>query len=179
MIKKKNKFLTVLCSLLPGAGHMYMGFMKTGISFMAVFFTVIFLSSWLNIGPLLYILPLIWFYSFFDSTNRMSLEDEEFLSSEDKYLFSINKLGEINGNVFKKGNLVVGLLVLILGLYLTSNTIIDIIEPYVTSWVYYIIHDYMRQIPKIIVGLAIIFLGIKLIIGKRKEGKGQCLREEE
>lgn len=50
--------------MLPGAGHMYMGFMNMGVSFMSVFFFVIFLSTWLDIGPLLFILPLIWFYSF-------------------------------------------------------------------------------------------------------------------
>lgn len=59
MIKRKSRFLTFVFSMLPGAGHMYMGFMKIGVSFMSVFFFLIFLSSWLNIGPLLYIAPLI------------------------------------------------------------------------------------------------------------------------
>ena len=36
--KKKNKFFTFLCSFLPGAAEMYMGFMKMGISLLVVFF---------------------------------------------------------------------------------------------------------------------------------------------
>ena len=45
MKKEKSKFLTFCFSLLPGAGHMYMGFMKMGLSLMAAFFFLIFLSS--------------------------------------------------------------------------------------------------------------------------------------
>ncbi len=30
MINKKSKFLTFVFSMLPGAGHMYMGFMNMG-----------------------------------------------------------------------------------------------------------------------------------------------------
>ena len=30
MTRKKGKFLTFCCSLIPGAGEMYLGFLKTG-----------------------------------------------------------------------------------------------------------------------------------------------------
>ena len=32
MTRKKNGFLTLCFSLVPGAGEMYMGFMKQGVS---------------------------------------------------------------------------------------------------------------------------------------------------
>ena len=35
MTKKKNGFLAFCFSLIPGAGEMYMGFMKQGASIMA------------------------------------------------------------------------------------------------------------------------------------------------
>ncbi len=38
MTRKKNGFLTFIFSLLPGAGEMYMGFFKQGMSIMAIFF---------------------------------------------------------------------------------------------------------------------------------------------
>ncbi len=69
MIKKKGKFLTTIFSCIPGGGQMYMGFMKEGLSLMGMFFFILFLSSWLNIGPMLYVLPVLWFYSFFDAMN--------------------------------------------------------------------------------------------------------------
>ena len=38
MIRKKSKGWTFICSLLPGAGEMYMGFMKQGAVLMTLFF---------------------------------------------------------------------------------------------------------------------------------------------
>ena len=38
MSRKKSKGWTFICSLLPGAGEMYMGFMKQGVSIMGLFF---------------------------------------------------------------------------------------------------------------------------------------------
>ena len=37
MRHKKNRFWTFLFSLFPGAGEMYMGFMKQGVSLMTLF----------------------------------------------------------------------------------------------------------------------------------------------
>ena len=171
MIKKKSRFLTFIFSMLPGAGHMYMGFMKMGISFMSVFFFIIFLSTWLDIGPLLFILPIIWFYSFFDCTNRLSLDNEEFLLLEDKYLFSIDKLSKLDKSIFEKRSLAAGVLLLILGVYLIADNMMNILSQYIPQQVYSIIDNFMIQTPKIVVGVAIIGIGIRLIIGKKRECK--------
>jgi TM2 domain-containing membrane protein YozV len=53
MIKKKNSFLTFIFSLIPGAGQMYLGFMKRGLSLMSCFFFIILIENLLvhnNIG---------------------------------------------------------------------------------------------------------------------------------
>lgn len=167
MIKKKSKFLTFVFSLLPGAGHMYMGFMKMGVSFMSVFLFLIFFSTWLDIGPLLFILPLIWFYSFFDCMNRLSVDDEEFLLLEDKYLFSIDKLSELDKSIFEKRNFAIGVVVLISGIYLMGDNILNILEGYIPQEIYSVTHHFMKQIPKIIIGVTIIVIGIRLIKGKK------------
>ena len=169
MIKKKSKFLTFVFSMLPGAGHMYMGFMKTGVSFMSVFFFLIFLSSWLDTGPLLFIAPLIWFYSFFDCANRASLDDDKLLLLEDKYLFSIDKFVKLDTNIFAKRRLVTGVLLLFLGVYLVSGNIMRFLQPYISYEIYDIIYSFMRQAPQIIIGVAIVALGIRLIKGKKME----------
>lgn len=67
--------LVFLFSLLPGAGHMYMGFMRRGAQLMVLFFGTIWLGS--LAGPLpafselwgILVAPVVWFYSFFDSLN--------------------------------------------------------------------------------------------------------------
>ncbi len=169
MIKGKSKFLTFVFSMLPGAGHMYMGFMKIGVSFMSVFFFLIFLSSWLNIGSLLYVAPLIWFYSFFDCLNKASLDEDKLLHLEDKYLFSLDKLVKLDKDIFEKRRLATGVLLLLLGVYLVADNIMNILEQYIPKQLYHIISNSMRQAPQVIIGVAIVAIGAKLIMGKKRE----------
>jgi len=169
MKRKRSKFLTFMFSLLPGAGHMLMGFMKMGVSLMSIFFFIIFLSTWLNIGPLLFILPMLWFYSFFDSINRRFASDEEFELMEDRFLFSIDKLVEVNGNIFQKRRVFVGLLMLLLGFYLIWRNALDSLRGIIPSEIYELMIDITRYAPQMILGIAIIVVGIKLIVGKKKE----------
>lgn len=171
MKKEKSKFLTFGFSLMPGAGHMYMGFMKMGLSLMAAFSFIIFLSSFLSIGPLLFILPLIWFYSFFDCLNKRYSTDDEFSILEDKYLFSLNELLKIDKIAFKKHSLVSGILLVLLGIYLIWNNIINSLFRHMqmSDELYNAINDITRVAPQIIIGVVIVVLGAKLIIGKKKE----------
>lgn len=171
MIKKKSKALTFICSMLPGAGHMYIGFMKIGLSFMSVFFFLIFLASWLNIDELLFILPLVWFYSFFDCANRASLDEEQISLLEDKYLFSLDKLVKLDKDVFEKRRLATGALFLLLGVYL----VVDNLEQYIPRQ----LRNLMRHAPQVIIGLVIIAIGVRLIWGKKRESGNRCLRDVE
>ena len=147
----------------------YIGFMKTGLSLMAIFFFDIFLSSWLDIGPLLFVLPLIWFYSFFDCLNKVNLSEDQLMLVEDKYLFSFDKLLTLDKNVIKKRSLVAGILVLILGIYLIVNNVMSIVAPYISNELYNTICNLISKIPQMIIGIAIVAVGIKLILGKKRE----------
>lgn len=172
MKTKKSKFATIIFSFLPGAGHMFMGFMKMGISFMSAFFFIIFLSTWLKIGPLLFILPLIWFYSFFDCINKRYMPDEEFQKLEDKYLFSIDSFTKFDKDMFKKRRLVIGILVILLGIYLIWNNVSSTLSQYINdSKIFDIINNLAQIAPQIIIGVIIIIVGIKLIAGKKREDK--------
>ena len=66
---RKSSFLTFCFAFIPGAGQMYLGMMKKGTAIMALFAALSFLSGFLNLGILLAALPVIWFYSFFDTFN--------------------------------------------------------------------------------------------------------------
>ena len=85
MIKKKNGFMTFICSLMPGAGEMYLGFMKEGLSIMCLTFGMFIGSTFLNIDWFIYGVIIIWFYSLFNVHNKVSLPDEEFYTLEDNY----------------------------------------------------------------------------------------------
>ena len=169
MKREKSKFLTFCFSLLPGAGHMYMGFMKMGLSLMAAFFFLIFFASWLNIGPLLFIAPLIWFYSFFDCMNKRYSTDEEFSQLEDNYLFSIDEIVKIDRGIFKKHRKYTGIALVILGGYLIWNNVINSLARFMTERVYAAISSITRVAPQVIIGIAIIVVGLKLVSGKKKE----------
>lgn len=87
MARQKNKILMFLFSLIPGAGQMYMGFMKQGLSLMTIFATLCAVGIWLDIKPLLFFAPIILLYSFFDATNKNSMDAEAFKKLEDHYLW--------------------------------------------------------------------------------------------
>ena len=48
---------------------MYLNMMKKGLAIMALFWSVIAVTALLSMEALLFILPIIWFYSFFDTFN--------------------------------------------------------------------------------------------------------------
>ncbi len=171
MTKKKNGFLTFIFSLLPGAGEMYMGFFKQGISIMSAFFMLIFVSSWLNLGPLMFTLPVLWFYSFFHVHNLASLRDEEFYSIEDKYLFNYDdsKIQELLGR--NKGRKILAIVLILFGVSAIFDIVMQVLESILNimnidmGWYYSISYN----MPQFVFGLAIILLGIHLIRGKKKE----------
>ena len=69
MTKKKSGFWTFLFSWIPGAGEMYMGFMRMGVSLMGLFWGIIALSIFTNTGFLMLVDVIVWFYSFFHVHN--------------------------------------------------------------------------------------------------------------
>ena len=92
MTKKKGKLLTFCWSLIPGAGEMYLGFFKQGISLMAAFAVLLGISGFLQLSFLTFLSPIVWFYSFFHTNNLNSLSDEEFYSLEDDYLIHFSDI---------------------------------------------------------------------------------------
>lgn len=171
MTRKKNGFLTFVFSLIPGAGEMYMGFFKQGISIMSVVFMLISVSSWLDLGPLMFILPVLWFYSFFHVHNLASLSDEEFYSLEDKYLFDYDnhKLQTMFGS--DKGRRILAIALIIVGASAVWNILMDFLESFFAIWDMDMgwFYQVSYKVPQFAFGIAIILIGIHLIRGKKKE----------
>ena len=80
MTRKKRGFWTFIFSLMPGAGEMYLGFMKRGVSTMLVFLGWLTFCGMTGFDVGVILAPVIWFYSFFTVHNLVSLPDEEFYS---------------------------------------------------------------------------------------------------
>ena len=78
MTRKQGKFLTFCFSCIPGAGQMFLGFFKEGVSLMTMFFGILILTNWLYIEMFGFGAIIVWFYAFFAAMNKNSLPDEEF-----------------------------------------------------------------------------------------------------
>lgn len=179
MKKKKNKFFTLIFSMMFGAGQMYMGFMKQGLSLMTATAVIIFLGSWLNIGPILFALPVLWFYSFFDSINKMSLSDEEFHDSEDCYFFIQNIENVQIKKLVTKYNNMIAVVLILLGVSVLGENILDYMSQIVANLFPRFINivDLLRwNASRILFAIVIIVIGVKMIIGKKSELDTQVLQ---
>ncbi|MEI8216312.1 MAG: hypothetical protein WCF96_04380 [Eubacteriales bacterium] len=180
MIKKRNKFWTLVFSMLPGAGHMYNGFMKLGVSLMALFFAVAFLSATLDLGPLMLLAPVIWFYSFFDCINKRFLDDEEFYAQEDYYLTEVGSFGKLDFSFFKRHKLIIGLGLILVGIYsLLENTMGYILNNLnLSDQMLQAISEFIHLAPQLIVSIVIIAIGIMLINGKKRQVSEEIVSNE-
>ena len=87
MTNKKNRFFTLVFSCCPGAGEMYLGLYRQGVSLMGLFFGTIALAAWLGFEELIFfICPIVWCYSFFHTHNLRRMTEEEFAAVEDKFI---------------------------------------------------------------------------------------------
>ena len=175
MTRKKSGFLTFCFSLIPGAGEMYMGFMKQGISIMAVFWILVFFASFLNVGPMLFILPILWCYSFFNVHNIRGMSDEEFYALEDDYLFHLDSALDQGKWKGKQTNFLAAALI-IAGVAILWRYIGDCMRWMLPDSVYWIMID---SIPQVVIALLLIWGGIYLIRGKKKELDGKAAGQEE
>jgi len=169
MIRKKNSFFTFMFSLIPGAGQMYMGFMKRGVSLMLAFCVFIFLGAWLEMGLLLLVLPIMWFYSFFDTHNLRSMPDDEFYAMEDDYIL-FPEIGEDKIKVLQsKYRKIFAFALIIIGFTILWNNVNYILHRILPGYLSNLLYTYVRYIPQLLIGFAIILLGFYLIRGKKKE----------
>ncbi len=168
--KKKNTFFTFICSFLPGAAEMYMGFMKNGLSLMIIFFLsftpVLFMDL---LEGLLSLSAVIWFFGFFHARNYANMDDKEFEEMEDKYFWE--ELGDFKSIKFSGKSTRLWLAVILIFLGVAQ------LWEYFSNMLYRMIPDYywddyyplVRNIPQILLSVLFIIIGVRLIAGKKKE----------
>lgn len=74
---KNKKVIAMALSIIPGAGHMYLNLKEQGVQLMSVFFLPFFLTDLLQINFFMFLVPIVWFYSFFDAMHKASEENLE------------------------------------------------------------------------------------------------------
>ena len=168
MIRKRSSFWTVLFSFFPGAGHMFMGFLKQGLSLMAAAMGLMFVAIALRLEELIVLMPLIWFYSFFDALNKCSLPDEDFYTLEDGYMFSLDKLSQADWSILRRYNTLIGWVAVVLGVSMLVNNLWFFIGDYFPQF-NPIIWKLGNRMPQLFISVVIIVIGVRLIMGKRKQ----------
>ncbi|WP_186575827.1 hypothetical protein [Aquibacillus kalidii] len=160
---KKSKMLATVLSIFPGAGHMYLGLQKRGLQLMAAFLLSVYVLDVLHLSIFLFLIPIIWFYSFFDALQLASKYEEEELEDVPviKYLINNQKW--------------IGIALVVLGVfYLLDSVLLPTFAERLLRYYHIDLWYYYQQYFQVsLVCLLFIGGGIKLIAGsKRKKGDG-------
>ncbi len=172
MIRKRNSFLLFLASLIPGAGEMYMGFFRHGISIMALC-AVLFSLGNLVMSSFFLLVPVIWFYSFFHSNNLNSLPDDEFYSIEDDYFLHINCLFRNRGAIIRRYYRLTAVILISFGASILWNSFRDVIHYiafellHLPEGITELIYRLTMDVPSSVVAVIIILAGIQMIRRKK------------
>ena len=168
MNDKKSGFLTFIFSFIPGAGQMYLGAMKKGAVLMTVSIALFGISAFLGNGIFTVFIPVIWFYAFFDTFNLKNKSYEERLEDDDKFMKKINDI--IGGNwkvMAAKTHTFIGAVLIFMGIFMIyQNFFMPMVRELCDYYNIWEIYYSLNNMPSFVVGLLVIFVGIKLLKGK-------------
>ena len=176
-MNKKNKILFFLFSLIPGAAHMYIGLVKRGLVIMLALVAGAGLAMMADTPAFLLVLPVLWFYSFFDTWNKYHLPEEKLTKVQDDFLFFLNAMPEnvrsdprfkkvASANVLKVG----GIVAIIAGAYLIwDQIIVRVLIRLLSDTGAEILSQISYKLPQVAVAVILIVVGIKLISHKKRE----------
>jgi hypothetical protein len=123
--------------------------------------------SYFQVDELLFVMPVIWFFSFFDSMQMNSMTEEEFAQIQDEFLFANADWKKLN---FKKLRIPAAIFLIFYGLIALMNIFLPIIEEtghlLRVGSVFWSIE---ARLPRILFSVVIVWLGIHLIRGKKHE----------
>ena len=172
MSRRKSRFWTFICSLIPGAGEMYLGFLREGVSIMTLCAVLLACDSWIGLYPAAYGLPILSFYSFFDTHNKAGLPDEEFYALEDGYLFHLDQIFTSKWLEGRRRDIAAWAMIL-LGLSIfwgpAVRWLVSMVDAWMSPGFAAAFAGFLYQIPRFIVAGVLIVGGILLIQGKKKE----------
>ena len=172
MKKKKSKFWLGVFSLVPGAGEMYLGFMKMGVSLMLMCGLSIALMAMTEIMALSVIVVTIYIYSFFHANNLGRMDDQAFQEMEDCYLFGMDGFLSVRDSVKGRYKKIVGGILVLFGLAMLWNALFSVLCD-IFGWeneMLQEIYRFMRdEFPRALIGVAVTWGGIWMLRGKKTQ----------
>lgn len=161
----KNGILTVLFAFIPGAGQMYQGYMKRGLSLITLF-CVGFGAGYL-LEPLFAICLIVWMYSFFDTLNLRAAIGAG-TPPEDDYLVHLDGCD----SKMESHKLMGWGLVALGAVCLYENVLMSSVGDIVYRWgktriAFRVLYLVLDSLPKIVLGTALVVCGVWLVRGPR------------
>ena len=169
---KKNGIRTLLFACIPGAGQMYQGYMKRGLSLITMFCLFIILGSTTGLDALVVGCIVVYMYSFFDTLNlRAQLAAEK--APEDDYLVHFDPQDKRLARMMMDSHKLVGWCLIAIGALIAYEQIImNTLGDILWRWgqkapVWRAIYLVMDQLPEVVLCVALILCGIWLVRGPR------------
>lgn len=180
---KKNGILTFLFAFVPGAGQMYQGYMKRGLSLITLFFLCI-MAGMLLLEQLVLTALIVWMYSFFDTFNLRA----QFIAGTapaDDYLVHFNTKDARLTLFFRDSHKLVGWALIAFGALIAyENIIMNLLNDVLWRWgrdsvVFRAFYLVMDRLPDVVLCVALILCGVWLVRGPQKAGKKQAEAQED
>ena len=172
---KKNGILTFLFAFVPGAGQMYQGYMKRGLSLITMFCLGI-MAGVLLLEPLAITALIVWMYSFFDTFN-LRAQAVAGTAPEDDYLVHINTKDKRLTQFFQDSHKLVGWALIALGAMVAyQNILMRVLGDVMWRWgqnnpFFRAVYLMLDELPEIVVCVALIVCGMWLVRGPRSGKK--------
>jgi len=164
---RRSKMLAMVLSLLPGAGHMYLGLQRRGLQLMVGFLGSIYILDFMRLSLFFFFIPLIWCFGFFDTLQQLSRYSRGDLLSDTpvvRWLPSHNRW--------------LGLVLIVIGAYYMFDQIaLPMLERYFPRGIMrYQVQQYFQTL---VIALLFIGGGVKLLFGSRRQRNIEDMLEED
>lgn len=169
---KKNGILTLLFACIPGAGQMYQGYMKRGLSLITMFCLFIIVGSATGLDALVVGCIVVYMYSFFDTFNLRAQIIAENAPADD-YLVHINWKDKRMQDFMMDSHKLLGWgLIALGGLVAYQNIIMRVFGDVMWRWgqnnpVFRAIYLMLDELPQIVTCVALIVCGLWLVRGPK------------
>lgn len=177
----KNGLLTLLFAFIPGAGQMYQGYMKRGLSLVLMCCAICAVA--MLFSPIAFFLLVVFMYSFFDTLNlraQIALGN----APEDDYLVHLDPKDKRLARMLLDSHKLVGWVLIAFGvLVIYQNIIMEALNEVLWRWgrdsaafrAFYLVMD---RLPDVVICVALILCGIWLVRGPRKPKAAQVPEDE-
>lgn len=176
----KNGLLTLLFAFIPGAGQMYQGYMKRGLSLMLMCCVIGVLA--MLFAPIALFLMLVFMYSFFDTLNlraQIALGN----APADDYLVHLDPKDKRLARLLLDSHKLVGWLLIAFGALIAyQNLIMNIFGDLVYRWghsspVFRALYLVMASLPDVVVCVVLIVCGVWLVKGPHPAKKPDASKD--